>query len=229
MFRKKKKRLMLEHILDDNKQIARMKELALNPVYSCSGEMYKLLSYEVMHKLVKKIKKGVVHLSNDLIYGRDIITKEEKFLENLNMYIGYVKDNYFIEHMEQLYIIELSLSNKYSDILLSTLEYTKDKNYEYYEDQFRKMFIYNLYENILFLGEFASVNSYIKQFISKFKNINFDSIDDSIKLEKFIKKIISKKNYCIFNSFIPFKEYNDKTFDFYYSQVNDLLSLYFVN
>ena len=66
MFRKKKKRLMLEHILDDNKQIVRMKELALNPVYSCSGEMYKLLCYEVMHKLVKKIKKGVVHLSNDL-------------------------------------------------------------------------------------------------------------------------------------------------------------------
>ena len=224
---KKKKRLMFNHILEDDNQIARMKKLALNPEYSCSGEIYKLLSYNIMHKLVKKIKKGNIVLSNDLTYGRNIISTEEKFLEVLNMYIGYVKDNYFIEHMEQLYLIELSLYNKYSDVLFSTLEYSKDKNYEYYEDQFRKMFIYNLYENILFLEEFASENSYIKQFINKFNNINFDSFEDSIKLEKFIKKIIKKKNYCIFNSFISYKEYNDKTFDFYYSQVNDLLSLYF--
>ena len=58
MKKKKSNNLASEFILDDTEQTARMKEMALSDAYSCSGEMYKLLSYEVMHNLVKKIKKG---------------------------------------------------------------------------------------------------------------------------------------------------------------------------
>ena len=115
MKKKKSNNLASEFILEDTKQTARMKEMALSDAYSCSGEMYKLLSYEVMHNLVKKIKKGEVKLKSDLVYGKDVITTEEKFLENLDHYIGYIRDNYLIEHHELLCLIELSLGNKYSN------------------------------------------------------------------------------------------------------------------
>ena len=47
-----------EYILKDNEQIKRMKEHALLSHFGCSGEIYKLLSLEVLHNLVKKIKKN---------------------------------------------------------------------------------------------------------------------------------------------------------------------------
>ena len=69
MKKKKSNNLASEFILEDTEQTARMKEMALSDAYSCSGEMYKLLSYEVMHNLVKKIKKGEVKLKSDFVYG----------------------------------------------------------------------------------------------------------------------------------------------------------------
>ena len=82
--------------LKDTDQIKRMKEYVLNNPYNNIGEMYQLLNYEMLHNLVKNIKKGEVKLNSSFVYNRDSITKEEKFLENLDNYIEYVKRNYFI-------------------------------------------------------------------------------------------------------------------------------------
>lgn len=227
MIFRKNKRLMLDHFLKDTKQISKMKKIALSPIYSCSGEMYKLLSYEVLHKLVKKIKKGEVHLSNKILYGRDIITTEEKFLENLNGYIGFVKDNYFIEHVEQLYLIELSLSNKYSEVLFSILEYTADENYKYYDNQFKRMFLYNFFNNIVLLEKYASEESDIRKFINKYQNYNFDSDEDIEKFERIFKKINSKRENGLFNAFVIIDENDENTLNFYLFEVERLLKKYF--
>ena len=227
LFKKKYKRFIFKHILDDNKQITRMKKMSLNPVYSCSGEMYKLLSYEVMHKLVKKIKKCKICLSNDLIYGRDVISSEEKFLYNLNKYIGYVKNNYFMEHEEQLYLIELSLSNKYSDVLFSLLEYNTEESCNYYDDQFRKMFLYNFYNNIFLFEKYSNEYSAIKKFVNMFKDYNFDSEEDVKKVEVIFKEINTKRRKWLFNIFLPSNEFDDKYLEFYFYQLEDLLEQYF--
>ena len=90
--------------LNDTEQTKRMKKLVLGDAY-VNTEMYKLLNYENLHKLVVKIQKGELKLSSDLVYGKYTITKEEKFLENLDHYISYVKNHYFIDSMELTLLI----------------------------------------------------------------------------------------------------------------------------
>lgn len=114
---KKINNLVSDYILKDTEQTKRMKNLSLGRCYTNSGDIYKLLDYKVLHDLVVKIKTGSVKISNTLIYGTEIITKEEKFLENLDNYISFIKDNYFLDSWEILCLIEVSLENKYSEIL----------------------------------------------------------------------------------------------------------------
>ncbi len=49
-----------DFILKDTMQIKRMKKHSLFHRYSCSGEVYKLLSVKIGHDLAKKIKKGKI-------------------------------------------------------------------------------------------------------------------------------------------------------------------------
>ena len=160
-------------MVKETEQIKRMKELSLNSVYSCCGEIYRLFSYENLPKLIKKIKMGEVKLNSTLLYGRDIITTEERFLENLNKYIGYVRDHYFINHIEQFCLIETSLTNKYTKCLFELKDYHVDENYEYYHDMFRKMFMFNFYDNIFYFSNWVDEDSSIKKFVNKFKDYNF--------------------------------------------------------
>lgn len=227
MKKKKSNNLASEFILEDTEQTARMKELALSDAYSCSGEMHKLLRYEVMHNLVKKIKKGEVKLKSDLVYGKNTITTEEKFLENLDHYIGYVRDNYFIDHYEQICLIELSLGNKYSDILFSLEDIHSEEGHELYYSEFRKMFINNFYENIFYFREIADENSFVKRFINEFEDFNFDNNNNIKQIEDTFIKIISCRRNNIFNSFIPNTEYNEKNLEFYFHQLNWLLGDYY--
>lgn len=46
------------YVLRDTRQIKRMKKHSLFWYYGCSGEVYKLLSLKILHKLVKKNRKG---------------------------------------------------------------------------------------------------------------------------------------------------------------------------
>ena len=227
MKKKNSNSLASEFVLEDTKQIARMKQMALSDAYSCSGEMYKLLSYEVMHNLVKKIKKREVKLNSKLVYGKDVITTEEKFLENLDHYIGYVRDNYFIDHYEQICLIELSLGNKYSDVLFSLEDIHSEEGYEFYYSEFRKMFINNFYENVFYFGSVAEANSFIKRFVSEFEEYNFDDNRNIKEIEEIFKKIVSCRNNNLFNSFVPNAEYNNKNLEFYYHQIEWVLSDYY--
>lgn len=227
--RKKKKQnhILKNKELKDEDQIVRMRNLSLKPWYSCSGELYKLLNTEVVQNLVKKIKKGEIKLNSDLVYEKNVITTEEKFLENLDRYVGYVRDNYYVDHIEQLALIELSLTSKYSDVLFSERDFHTNDNYKYYYDQFRKMFMDNLYQNAFYLKEFCDTNSAIEKFINKCKNYNYDDENDIIKIEKIFKKIINKRKNNLFNAFIPYSEYNENSFGFYGFQVEWVLSEYF--
>ena len=113
-------------------------------------------------------------LNSTLLYGRDIITTEERFLENLNKYIGYVRDHYFINHIELFCLIETSLTNKYTKCLFELKDYHVDENYEYYHDMFRKMFMFNFYDNIFYFSNWVDEDSSIKKFVNKFKDYNFN-------------------------------------------------------
>ena len=76
-----------DFILADTDQTKRLKEICLSSsAYSCSGEIYKLLSREVLHELVKRIPNKSIKLPSDLLYGKKVITSEEKFLQVREVY-----------------------------------------------------------------------------------------------------------------------------------------------
>ena len=207
----------------DTEQIKRMKELTLNSVYSCCGEIYRLFGYDNLPKLVKKIKKGEVKLNSKLLYGRNIITTEERFLENLDKYIGYVRDHYFINHIEQFCMIETSLSNKYTKCLFELKDYHNDENYNYYNDMYRKMFIFNFYDNIFYFSNYVDDKSSIKKFVNKFKDYNFDNKDDILIIEKEFIKIITNRNNNLINSFVHHSEIKPRDYNFYICQIEWIL------
>ncbi len=216
-----------DYILEDTEQTKRMKEFALRRCYTNSGEMYKLLDFKVLHDLVVKIKKGSIKLSSNLVYGTDKITREEKFLENLDRYISFVRDNYHIESWEMLIIIELTLNSKYSDILFCDDDFHSEKNYKKYQDAFIRIFIDNLYSNAYFLETLVEDDTNIIKFTKKFKDYNLKDSEELREIDFVIKKIIDRRKNNLFNSFVPYKEYNEKNLKFYAHQVDWVLGEYF--
>ena len=214
--------------LNDTEQTKRMKNLVLGDAY-VNTEMYKLLNYENLHKLVVKIPKGELKLSSDLVYGKYTITKEEKFLENLDHYISYVKNHYFIDSMELTLLIELSLGNKYSDILFSLNDFHKEENYLNYFDKYRKMFFYNFYSNIIHYSKYVSKDSSIIKMKNYLENLDYDDETDILLIEKIFKKVIENRNNNIYNSFVSYKEVKRKEYDFYICQVDWILDEYYNN
>ena len=210
-------------MVKETEQIKRMKELSLNSVYSCCGEIYRLFSYENLPKLIKKIKMGEVKLNSTLLYGRDIITSEERFLENLNKYIGYVRDHYFVNHIEQFCLIETSLTNKYTKCLFELKDYHVDENYEYYHDMFRKMFMFNFYDNIFYFSNWVDEESSIKKFVNKFKDYNFNDKKDILEIEKEFIKIIANRKDNFINAFLHHSKMKERDYNFYICQIEWVL------
>ena len=223
---------MRKYISDKKRQIKRMKKLCLKKVYSCNGELFKLLNDDCLPSLLKNIGNGSIKISSDLVYGKTIITKEEKFLENLDKYISYVKNHYFIEHIEhieQYLIIEMSLNNKYSEILYSLDDYHKEENYYKFIDKYRKMFLFNFYNNINFYSKYADKISVIHTFKKQIMKYNFDNEKDIIELEKVFIKIISNRNNNLYNVFVPYNEVKKRDYSFYIFQTEWLLQDYLNN
>lgn len=212
--------------IEDTTQTKRMKELALNFAYSNNGEMFRLLSMKVGHNLVKKIKKGIVKLPSIIKYGRNEITNEEKFLENLDNYITYVKNHYYINNVEQLMIIELSLENKYSSILYSDIDFYNGANYEEYHDAYRKMFFYNFYKNILFYSN-SEDNRYCFKVKQELNNLNYDNSKDILKIEELFERIIINRKNNLFNGFVDYKKINKKQYSFYSLQLEWIIEDYY--
>lgn len=214
--------------LDDTEQTKRMKNLVLGGAY-VNLEMYKLLNYENLHKLVPKIQKGEIKLPSDLVYGKYTITKEEKFLENMDHYISYVKNNYFIDSIEMVLLIELSLNNKYSNILFSLKDFHQENNYDEYFDKFRKMFFYNLYNNIVHYSKYVDNNFAIKKMKKHLESLDYDNEKDIKEIEHILKLVIENRKNNIYNCFVPYKEVKRKEINFYIHQIDWLLEDYYRN
>ena len=134
-----------DYLKKDTIQISRMKKHSLLWIYSCSGEIYKLLSLEVLYKLVKKIKKDTIKLNSKLVYEKNQITLEENFVSILDKYIGYVRETYTINHNELLIILEQTLKNNYNKELFVVADFHECP--EIFLNGFKKMFLANLVYN----------------------------------------------------------------------------------
>lgn len=208
-------------------QNERMKKLCLENDYSCLGEMYKLFKYESINKLISKIPVGTIKLKSSIVYGKDVITREEKFLENLNNYIGYVKKTFHINYIEELLIIDITLSNKYSEILYSIKDYHEDDNYYYYINYYKKMFLYNFIQNVLFFDKYVDCNSSIHLFALDISKYDFDDETELNTLEKIVQNIIKVRNDNLYDSFIPFNEIKKRSYDFYIIKLEMILDDYY--
>lgn len=213
--------------LPDTEQTVRMKQLALNDNYSNCGEMYRLLNHQELHDLVKKIKKGTIKLKSNLLYGRYEITKEERFLENLDHYITYVKNHYFINSIEQYMLIELSLKTKYANILFEENDYHNDGNFYKYFDNYRKMFFYNFYENLKFYSRWSNKYSYINRLLEDLSKLKFNDAKDMIEIEKILTRVFYVRKDNLYQANIPHKEVEKETYNFYLDQLEWVVRDYY--
>lgn len=176
----------------------------VNNFYSCSNDILEILKNPTIRKIFDKIPEGNIHLCNPNYFENKIISKKEKYIENLDKYISFIKDNYFINHVEQIKIIELSVVNKYNDILLSEKSLYGNENVNNYIEGFKRMFMYNIYTNLMYLTDknYQSNNStYFRADICRY---NFDSSDIN-KIDIIIGDIINNTNNGLYHLFEPMK------------------------
>lgn len=213
--------------LSDTEQTVRMKQLVLDDNYPNCGEIYRMLNHQELHDLVKKIKKGTIKLTSNLLYGRYEITKEERFLENLDHYITYVKNNYYMNSIEQYMLIELSLKNKYADILFEEKDYHNNQNYYNYFDKFRKMFFWNFYDNLKYYSKQSNKHSYIKRLLEELEGLDFDDSEDIIKIEKILSRVFFTRKSNLYQANIPHDEVVRDNSNFYLEQIEWVIRDYY--
>lgn len=211
-----------EWIVPDTEQTKRMKEYAVSDVYSNGSDLCKLLSIKGMHSLVEKIKKGNIDASK-LVFGRETITLEERFLENVDRYITYIRDNFYFSSTEQLLTIEESLSNKYAKILLCKDNVHNGKN-QYnniskYTSGFIRMYLYNFYNNVLLFSKLYEDNVYTKMLNKELSKYDFDDDKDILKIEKIFARIVYLRKNNIINCFMPMNDIKEDKYNFYAMQV----------
>lgn len=219
-----------EWIVPDTEQTKRMKKYAVSGVYSNGSDLCKLLSIKEMHSLIEKIKKGNIDASK-LVFGRDTITLEERFLENVDRYITYIKDNFYFNSTEQLLTIEESLSNKYANILLCKDNVHSGKN-QYnniakYTAEFIRMYLYNFCNNVLLFSKLYEDNIYTKMLNKELSKYNFDDDEDIFEIEKIFSKIVYLRRNNIINCFMSMINIKEDKYDFYAMQVEWCLSDYY--
>lgn len=215
------------YLLKDTLQIKRMKKHSLLWVYGCSGEIYKLLSLEVLHNLAKKIEKGTLELKSDLLYGRTIITYEENFISILDKYIGYVRDNYNINHNELVIILEQTLKNVYSRCFFIKSDYHEMP--ELFIKSFKQVFLANLvYNTTFYTKKDIGKNYHALQRANMFlETKKLNEHKDLEEIEKFFKKVINNRKSNLYNLFVPHGEIDKKQLDFYIHQVDWIYDDYY--
>lgn len=215
--------------LEDTEQTKKMKELALDGAYFNCGEIYKLLSNKELHHLVKKIKKGSIKLKSNLVYGKMEITKEEKFLENLDHYITYVKNTYHIDCIEQLLLLEMGLDNKYAEkCLLSLKDFHDEENYNEYFNYFRRMFLFNIFNNIQYYHFEDEGSEAINRAYNELDKYDFNSDNDILFIERMFIDVFKARDNNLFNAFDSHKKIrNNEQLPFYITQLEWVLSDYY--
>lgn len=219
-----------ERTISNMDQIKKMKEYALSGVYSNGSDLYKLLDKKKLNYLIVKIKKENIDASK-LVFGKDTITLEERFLENVDRYITYIRDNFYFSSTEQFLTIEESLKNKYAKILLCKDNiHSANNQYERikkYTCGFIRMYLYNFYTNINLFSKLYEDNTYTKRLKKELSKYDFDDDKDIFEIEKIFTKIVYIRRNNIYNCFIPINEIERKHYDFYAFQLEWCLKDYY--
>lgn len=193
-----------------NKTIEKLKKKCLNKKYICSGEIYKLLETDTLERLIYFNLKDV-----------------DNFLDIIDKYVGYVRDNYRINHYELVKILEETLKNEYSKCIFEKLSI--HDNIDYFMTCFKKMFLKNIFDNTLNYSNTDGSREYrflarANKYLIKF---NFDKHDDINKLEIFFIKVINNGKTDLYNCFKLFEKIDYIKIPFYISQLNWLYEEYY--
>ena len=105
------------------------------------------------------------------------------------------------------------------------LDFHENTNYEYYYNEFRKLFLYNLIENISFYSKYADSSSQIVRVNNYLKSKNID--ENLLEIENLFKNIINQRNNNIINCFIPHNEVKKNSYQFYMMQIEWMLDDYY--
>lgn len=215
------------NIINDIKQkvvVMKLKKLCFCPTYFTGCEMYRLLNYETLPKLTSYIKKGRVQYDSKVLFGTKSVSSNQQFLYILNKYIIFVRDNFHIHTNEVTAIIEETLKNPYSDILFSKVDFNKGENSQVYRQEFKRMFLNNLFENYkVFLNNKTSNKQ-----LTNIKGMSLDKEEDLENLFAFFSKIISSKASNLYYYFVKLDYNNCSDYEksFYQAKWNTLLVNY---
>lgn len=187
-------------------RIKRMQLLCINDIYTCNGELLRLLKSKIIEPLVNELSNDKITMDSEFIFKKKTVSHEELFLYNLDKYIGYIKDNYFINHNELIAILPLTIDNKYAKILLSKKQFHSDFNYNIYYDSFRKMFLCNVFNNILYYSSLARNQTSFIELYNNFKHYDLDDNKDALAIEDAMKKIINTRRNNLIDIFVNHEE-----------------------
>lgn len=194
-------------------KIKKFKRLCLCPAYFAGCEMYRLLNYDILQELAKKVEHGNITLSSDLLFGKKVISTEEQFLYILNKYIVFIRNNCFINTNEFIGIIEETLKSKYSKILYNHLEFTKGDNFKVYYKEFKRMFLDSLFTNF---KKFTQIDNIDSSFLY-LKDLSLDNDNDADELFNIFISIVNYKQSNLFNFFIDTEHNNQKGTNVFYA------------
>lgn len=212
--------------LQENFRLRKLKKLCFNKVYFAGSEIYRLLNYEVLQNLARKIKPGDVTLISDVLFGKKVISEEEQFLYNLNKYIIFIRDNYFIGANELIAIIEMTLKSKYSEILFSKLDFNKGENHQIFYREFKKMFLDTLFQNYKFFCKDTRFHDELEIL----KKLSLDNENELEILFSVFKGALSYRHKGLYNFFIDLNDGVTRTeyeLNFYQKQWENLMKDYF--
>lgn len=179
-------------------KILKLKRLCYCPAYFAGSEIHRLLDYDVLKKLVKKIKPGNVILASTLLFGKTKISAEEQFLYILNKYVVFVKSHCFINPNEVVLIVEETLKSKYSEVLFSKIDFHINGTPEKFHLEFKRMFLDSLFENY----KLYFCKEYPNHPLSYLKELSLDNEEDVNILFSVFRSIINLKRTNLYYFFI---------------------------
>lgn len=206
-----------------SKQINELKKVCRKSEFQYKAVIYKILICKEFKDLLSK--KAI---PNSVVNENGVnISFEEKFIENLNNYLTCVKAHFgSMADDEFLCIIKLSLDNKYVSVLYSTLDFNDFKNHEFFFGNFVRLFLYNLYDNLMFYASLEIDEPYILSFINEIKDLNFDNETDLLTMEEFFDDILLVRKNNLHQIFKPYKKLDEKEKNIQIRQLECILSEY---
>lgn len=168
--------------------------------------------YEIYKLSDKNYIKDLISKSNDIDY----------FIKMLDSYINYIKNNYLINTDDFIMVINYSLQNKYNEVLI------KKSDKDYFYDDFKKLFLYNIVSNIKYYSKhkkfyyISVLNIFLKD-----KNMNNDY--DIECIEKLFINIINSSKEDLTFLFIPYNILNKNELINNEKEIEYILERYYKN